>query len=207
MTKRRTAAEIIAFHFCSDIRDVQETRYQSTRYVAPAVYVLSDDYYAAPADNRPPTYELGEPWEFVAEHYGRKIYCSRMVCASRAIEQEPMAKRTRPSRITRLKPAKFTPGPWRLSTGNMGNAVEGPSGRNRGEGDDGYRPLAHFQYCGPAYVNWRDEETNASANGRLIVAAPEYDALIVEAVTAGEIDADWLGRARAVAERVRDDGQ
>ena len=52
MTKRRTAAEIIGFHFGWDIRDVSETRYQSTRYTAPAVYVIGDDYYAAPADNR-----------------------------------------------------------------------------------------------------------------------------------------------------------
>jgi len=78
MTKRRTAAEIIGFHFGWDIRDVSETRYQSTRYTAPAVYVIGDDYYAAPADNRPPKYELGQAWTLFAEHYGRKIYESKM---------------------------------------------------------------------------------------------------------------------------------
>ena len=78
MTKRRTAAEIIGFHFGWDIRDVSETRYQSTRYTAPAVYVIGDDYYAAPADNRPPKYELGQAWTLFAEHYGREIYESKM---------------------------------------------------------------------------------------------------------------------------------
>ena len=78
MTKRRTAAEIIGFHFCWDARDVSETRYQPTRYATPAVYVIGDDYYAAPSNNSPPKYDLGKPWAEIAEHYGRKIFCSEM---------------------------------------------------------------------------------------------------------------------------------
>lgn len=77
MTKRRTAAEIIAFHFCSDIRDVPDDRYQPTKYANPAVYSIGDAYYAAPSSNTKPKYnDIGGPWEEIAEHYGRKIYRS-----------------------------------------------------------------------------------------------------------------------------------
>jgi hypothetical protein len=72
MTKRRTAPEIIGFHFCSDMREISESRYQN--YVNPAVYVVGDDYYAAPADNRPPRHNVGGPWELFAEHYSRLIF-------------------------------------------------------------------------------------------------------------------------------------
>lgn len=78
MTKRRTAAEIIGFHFGWDMRDVSDTRYQPTRYASPAVYVIGDDYYAAPSNNAPPKYEVGQPWTVIAEYYGRKIYESKV---------------------------------------------------------------------------------------------------------------------------------
>lgn len=78
MTKRRTAPEIIAFHFGWDIREVSETRYHPTRINSPSVYVISDDYYAAPADNKPPRHKVGKPWRELAEHYGRKIFVSEM---------------------------------------------------------------------------------------------------------------------------------
>jgi hypothetical protein len=74
MTKRRTAPEIIGIHFGSDIRDITDGRYQ--RYVSPSVYVIGNDYYAAPSDNRPPRHKVGQPWQEIAEYYGRKIYCS-----------------------------------------------------------------------------------------------------------------------------------
>ena len=79
MTTRRTAAEIVGFHFGWDIRKVQDTRYQSTRYANPAVYVIGDDYYCAPSNNQPPKYELGQAWTEIAEHYGRKIFESKMI--------------------------------------------------------------------------------------------------------------------------------
>lgn len=72
--KRRTAPEIIGFHLGWDMREVSEGRYQ--RYANPAVYVVGDDYYAAPADNRPPRHEVGKPWQEIAEYYGRKIFRS-----------------------------------------------------------------------------------------------------------------------------------
>lgn len=75
---RRTAPEIIGFHFSMDIRDVTDGRYQPSRYYTPSVYVVGDDYYAAPADNRMPRHEVGQPWEFVASYYGRSIYRSKM---------------------------------------------------------------------------------------------------------------------------------
>lgn len=76
--KRRTAAEIIAFHFGWDMREVSDTRYQSTRYTSPALYVIGNDYYAAPSNNLPPKYEVGGNWHVIAEYYNRKIYCSEM---------------------------------------------------------------------------------------------------------------------------------
>jgi len=76
MTPRRTAAEIISFHFCSDISDIRDSRYQPSRYRSPAVYVIGDDYFAAPSNNLPPSYEVGQPWVEIGEHYGRKVFMS-----------------------------------------------------------------------------------------------------------------------------------
>lgn len=76
MTKRRTAAEIIAFHFCSDIRDVQSCRYQPTRYTAPALYTIGDHYYCSPL----PTQTPPKPWrwEKIGTHYGRDVMRAHM---------------------------------------------------------------------------------------------------------------------------------
>lgn len=79
MTKRYTAAYIIAFHLGWDMREVSEARYQSTVFRSPALYVIGDDYYAAPANNQPPLYEAYEGrWEVVGEYYGRKVYIMEM---------------------------------------------------------------------------------------------------------------------------------
>lgn len=77
-TKRRTAAEIIAFHLGWDIADVRGDRYQSTRYANPAIYNMGQHYWAAPSDNRAPKAEVGQPWEEVGEHYGRKVFRSKV---------------------------------------------------------------------------------------------------------------------------------
>lgn len=70
-TKRRTAAEIIAFHFCIDIKDVQDCRYQATRYASPAVYTMGNHYYCSPkAGQKPPK---GWNWEKIGEHYGHDV--------------------------------------------------------------------------------------------------------------------------------------
>ena len=74
--KKRTAAEIIGFHFSCDTRDVNDGRYQPTRYSSPAIYTLGNDYYAAPSTNLPPKNMPGI-WKQVGEHYGRKIYRMR----------------------------------------------------------------------------------------------------------------------------------
>lgn len=75
---RRTAPEIIGFHFSAAMQDISEARYQPSVYANPAVYVLGDDYYAAPSDNRPPRHKVGQPWQEIGEHYGRKIFRSKM---------------------------------------------------------------------------------------------------------------------------------
>lgn len=73
---RRTAAEIIGFALGWDISDVREGRYQSTRYVSPAVFVCGDDYFCCPTD----TQSLPEPdrwgWKPVGQFYGRTVYCA-----------------------------------------------------------------------------------------------------------------------------------
>lgn len=70
--KRRTAPEIIGFHFGNDMREISAGRYQ--RYANPAVYVVGNDYYAAPSNKAPPKHDVGGPWQEIAEYYGRKIY-------------------------------------------------------------------------------------------------------------------------------------
>jgi hypothetical protein len=77
MATRRTAAEIIAYQLGGwNITDVQEYRYQPTRYASPAVYAIGNDYYAAPSSNAKPRYDFGLPWVLVGEFYGRKVYRS-----------------------------------------------------------------------------------------------------------------------------------
>lgn len=66
----------------------------------------------------------------------------------------------------------YTPGPWRLSQGNIGNAIEADSGRQLYEGDTGFRTVAMFQACTSA-ERFTDQEANRLANGMLIAAAPE----------------------------------
>lgn len=73
MTKKRSAAEIIAFNFCLDIGDVREYRYQPTRYTAPAIFAMGEFYYCSPSSNQSPPKSFGT-WQLIGEHYGRKIY-------------------------------------------------------------------------------------------------------------------------------------
>lgn len=78
MTKRHTAAELIAFHLGWDIADVRDERYQPTRYASPAIYNMGGDYFAAPSNNAAPKAVVGQPWEILGEYYGRRIYRSKM---------------------------------------------------------------------------------------------------------------------------------
>lgn len=73
-TRKRSAPELIGFHLGSDMRDVSDGRYQSTRYAAPGVYVVGGSYWCAPTS----TQKLPEPdrwsWTEAGEYYGRKVY-------------------------------------------------------------------------------------------------------------------------------------
>ncbi len=75
MNKRRTAAEIIAFHFGSDIADIRDSRYQPTRYSSPAVFTVGDSYYCAPTKGQ----KLPGDWDWKAKafYYGREVYEAR----------------------------------------------------------------------------------------------------------------------------------
>lgn len=72
MTTRRSAAEIVAFHLCTDISDVRDARYQQTRYCE-AVFSMGRYYYCAPTlGKRLPN--VGYEWEPVGTYYGRDVY-------------------------------------------------------------------------------------------------------------------------------------
>lgn len=78
--KSKTAAYLIAFHFCWDIKDVQDNRYQANRHDA-AIYTLGNDYYCAPAIGKPLPAGERWHWEKVAEYEGRAIWCSKVNAA------------------------------------------------------------------------------------------------------------------------------
>lgn len=83
MTKqvRRSAAEIIAFHFCSDIAEVREMIYQPTVYANPKVYCWGEDYFCCPTPKQKlptdPHFDDTFNWKEEASYYGRTVYRSK----------------------------------------------------------------------------------------------------------------------------------
>lgn len=74
---RRSGAELIAFHFCSDISEVRDNVYQPTVYRNPYVYSWGDDFYCCPTERQKlPAQGERFDWKQVGEYYGRKVYCS-----------------------------------------------------------------------------------------------------------------------------------
>lgn len=74
---RRSGAEIIAFHFSSDIGEVRDMVYQPTRYRNPYVYCWGEDYFCCPTERQKlPKHEFEGAWDWqiVGEYYGRKVY-------------------------------------------------------------------------------------------------------------------------------------
>ena len=71
-TKRRTAPEIIAFHFGWDMTEVSESRYQPSVYSNPSVYTICNDQVCAPTASQrlPKDFD----WKPIGEHYGRTVY-------------------------------------------------------------------------------------------------------------------------------------
>ena len=78
---RRSGAEIIAFHFSSDIGEVRDMIYQPTRYRNPYVYCWGDDYFCCPTERqklpKDPDFSDTFKWEEIATYYGRKVYRSK----------------------------------------------------------------------------------------------------------------------------------
>lgn len=79
-TKRRSAAELIAFHIGYDFAEMAEYRYQSTRWSSPSIYASPSGYYAAPS-NPQQIAKLRKGyadlvWQHVGDVYGRPIYCA-----------------------------------------------------------------------------------------------------------------------------------
>ncbi|MDR3449533.1 MAG: hypothetical protein P4M15_07290 [Alphaproteobacteria bacterium] len=82
-TKRRTAAELIGIHLCSDIRDIQECRYQPTRFASPAVYSIGEYYFCSPTGMKtklPVDREVPNRWQWeeVGMYYNRPIFRAHM---------------------------------------------------------------------------------------------------------------------------------
>ncbi len=69
------AAEIIAFHFGSDIADIRDAAYQPTRFTSPRIYTVytnAGDYWCCPSDKQ--KLPKGFQWSPVATYYGRTVY-------------------------------------------------------------------------------------------------------------------------------------
>ncbi len=82
--------------------------------------------------------------------------------------------------------AKATEGPWRKSTGNVGNGIEGYSGKKSTlYRDDGYRMVATYQSC-EATGKYKQEEENQAANGELIIFLRNHAKEIINLVEAAE---------------------
>lgn len=78
---RRSAPEILAFHFGMDIADMRDYRYQPTRYSVPAIYTLDYkhngkeySYLAAPSSGKMPKNYASLEWEQIGQEYGRPIF-------------------------------------------------------------------------------------------------------------------------------------
>jgi hypothetical protein len=97
---------------------------------------------------------------------------------------------------------KATPRPWRLCTrGNLGSAIEVPSGKSYYDGDDGYRVIASYQECTDSGL-YAVQESNRIANGELILrAVNSYDRLLAFAQYVANLDpgnpAPLFAKARA----------
>lgn len=72
--KKRSEAELIAYHLCCDIGDVREGRYQ--RYSNPAVFVVGSHYFCAPQQGKTPPEGVCDRWELMGLYYGRNVYRS-----------------------------------------------------------------------------------------------------------------------------------
>jgi hypothetical protein len=80
-TQRRSAAEILAFHFNMDIEDMRYYRYHPTQLATPAVFSLDFThegveyaYAATPSNGKMKPGYASLDWVLVGEEYGRKIF-------------------------------------------------------------------------------------------------------------------------------------
>ena len=71
MSRRITAAEVIATYISYDLAEMSEYRYQSTRYFSPAIYAVGDTYYSAPTNGR---LHKGWTWTLAAIVLGRRVF-------------------------------------------------------------------------------------------------------------------------------------
>lgn len=77
--RQRSAAEIIAVHFCSDTGEVRATVYEPTRFRNPSIYMWGEDYYCCPRSRQKlpkhhRDYVDAWDWQPVATYHGRTIY-------------------------------------------------------------------------------------------------------------------------------------
>ncbi|TXG96563.1 MAG: hypothetical protein E6R08_09160 [Nevskiaceae bacterium] len=82
-----------------------------------------------------------------------------------------------------MSEGKHTPTPWRLRTeGNLGSAIEAPSGKRYSELDDGYRIVCSYQEC-CASDQYLVQEENRRANGEFIVRAVNSHHALVDVLS------------------------
>jgi hypothetical protein len=74
--RRRSAAELVAFHLCADIADVRDSEYQRGR-TAVRVFTWGDDYFCAPPSGKIPPKD--RTWTLAGTYYDRPVY--RSSCA------------------------------------------------------------------------------------------------------------------------------
>lgn len=98
--------------------------------------------------------------------------------------------------------AEHTPTPWRLRTeGNIGSAIEAPSGKRYSELDDGYRIVCNYQECCASDL-YAVLEANRKANGEFIVKAVNNHEALVKALkklSLAYVSLMEIGRDRIVA--------
>ncbi len=76
MTKRRTAAEIIATHLGYDLAEMSDYRYQPTSYHSPALYTIGDYYFCAPRKGQRCSKTWN--WHLVGRYYERDVFRAHM---------------------------------------------------------------------------------------------------------------------------------
>jgi hypothetical protein len=73
MEKKRSEAELVAFHLGCDISDIRDAHYQKTQ--KPKLFTVGNYYFCAPAKD----VKVPKGFNAVGEYYGRFVYRIHML--------------------------------------------------------------------------------------------------------------------------------